>query len=149
MGDRPEQPGRPRGVLAQRHALQGQSKYRRIRDINSGSYGQVQLAVDSTTNEQVAIKLMERGSKITKYVERELINHSHLLHPHIVQVRRLFCLPGTSRELLCTCCALRLCAPLLAIVTKVAVINLRCRYNVVNQQFLSDFALASAPSDVS
>ena len=29
---------------------------------------------------------MERGSKITKYVERELINHSHLLHPHIVQV---------------------------------------------------------------
>lgn len=35
---------------------------------------------------QVAIKLMERGSKITKYVERELINHSHLLHPHIVQV---------------------------------------------------------------
>jgi len=93
MGDRPEQPGRPRGVLAQRHALQGQSKYRRIRDINSGSYGQVQLAVDSTTNEQVAIKLMERGSKITKYVERELINHSHLLHPHIVQFREVFLTP--------------------------------------------------------
>jgi len=41
---------------------------------------------DSLAPAQVAIKLMERGSKITKYVERELINHSHLLHPHIVQV---------------------------------------------------------------
>lgn len=68
-------------------ALLGQTKYRRVRDINSGTYGRVQLAVDRTTNEQVAIKLMERGDKITKYVERELINHSHLLHPHIVQVR--------------------------------------------------------------
>ncbi len=77
--------GRPRGILSQRDALQGHTKYRRIRDINSGSYGQVQLAVDRTTNEQVAIKLIERGSKITKYVERELINHSHLLHPHIIQ----------------------------------------------------------------
>ena len=67
-------------------ALGAQSKYKILKNINSGSYGQVQLAVDRTTGEQVAIKLMERGSKITKYVERELINHSHLLHPHIVQV---------------------------------------------------------------
>lgn len=46
----------------------------------------MQLALDTVTGEEVAIKLMERGSKITKYVERELINHSHLLHPHIIQV---------------------------------------------------------------
>lgn len=75
---------------SQRDALLGQTKYVRVRDINSGSYGRVQLAVDRTTNEQVAIKLVERGCKITKYVERELINHSHLLHPHIVQFREVF-----------------------------------------------------------
>jgi serine/threonine protein kinase len=63
-------------------------RYQKIRDINSGSYGRVQLAIDLITNEQVAIKLVERGCKITKYVERELINHSHLLHPHIVQVNK-------------------------------------------------------------
>ena len=73
--------------MSQPDPLGAQSKYRILKNINSGSYGQVQLAVDRTTGEQVAIKLMERGSKITKYVERELINHSHLLHPHIVQVR--------------------------------------------------------------
>ena len=72
--------------MSQQDPLGAQSKYRILKNINSGSYGQVQLAVDRTTGEQVAIKLMERGSKITKYVERELINHSHLLHPHIVQV---------------------------------------------------------------
>lgn len=71
-------------------ALLGQTKYRRLRDINSGTYGRVQLAEDRATNEQFAIKLMERGNKITKYVERELINHSHLLHPHIVQFREVF-----------------------------------------------------------
>lgn len=65
-------------------------RYQKIRDINSGSYGRVQLAIDLITNEQVAIKLVERGCKITKYVERELINHSHLLHPHIVQFREVF-----------------------------------------------------------
>ena len=30
---------------------------------------------------QVAIKFIPRGEKITKYVEREIVNHSHLLHP--------------------------------------------------------------------
>jgi hypothetical protein len=57
---------------------------------------------------QVAIKLMERGCKITKYVERELINHSRLLHPHIVQVWssaiaavNLSRLPSVSTRQLC------------------------------------------------
>ena len=33
---------------------------------------------------------MQRGEKITKYVEREIINHSHLVHPHIVQFKEVF-----------------------------------------------------------
>ena len=35
----------------------------------------------SCDDEQVAIKFIPRGEKITKYVEREIVNHSHLLHP--------------------------------------------------------------------
>lgn len=61
-------------------------KYQLVKNLNSGSYGQVQLAIDTQTGERVAIKLMERGSKITKYVEREVVNAAKLLHPHIVQV---------------------------------------------------------------
>lgn len=81
---------RPGMMPPQSDALLGQRKYRRVKDLNSGTYGRVQLAIDRTTNEQVAIKLIERGSNITKYVERELLNHSHLLHPHIVQFREVF-----------------------------------------------------------
>lgn len=57
-------------------------------DVTSVTFSQQTPQVSPALNAipQVAIKLMERGSKITKYVERELINHSHLLHPHIVQV---------------------------------------------------------------
>jgi serine/threonine protein kinase len=39
----------------------------------------------------VAIKLIERGpEKITKFVDRELINHSKMLHPHVIQFREVF-----------------------------------------------------------
>lgn len=38
---------------------------------------------------QVAIKFLERGEKITKNVEREITNHSNLLHPHIVQFKEV------------------------------------------------------------
>ena len=33
--------------------------------------------------------VQERGDKITKYVEREIINHSRLLHPHIIQFKEV------------------------------------------------------------
>ena len=38
---------------------------------------------------QVAIKFMQRGEKLASvYVEREIINHSILLHPHIIQFKQ-------------------------------------------------------------
>ena len=40
--------------------------------------------------ENVAIKFIPRGQAITKYVAREIVNHSHLLHPHIVQFKEVF-----------------------------------------------------------
>lgn len=40
---------------------------------------------------QVAIKFIPRGpSKITKHVEREIINHSNFCHPHVVQFKEVF-----------------------------------------------------------
>lgn len=40
--------------------------------------------------EHVAIKFIPRGRYINKYVAREIVNHSHLLHPHIVQFKEVF-----------------------------------------------------------
>lgn len=37
---------------------------RRVKDLNSGTFGFVQLCKDKTTNELVAIKFIERGDKV-------------------------------------------------------------------------------------
>ena len=119
-----------------------------IRDLNAGTFGFVELALDKSTGQQVAIKFIERGDKvcivkwlllnscrasssyaylvqspvscfinsqqstghcsvtaaqlhaaahsrhicpmqITKYVEREIMNHRSLMHPHIVQFKEV------------------------------------------------------------
>jgi serine/threonine-protein kinase SRK2 len=116
-----------------------------VRDLNSGTFGFVQLARDKTTGELIACKFIERGDKVrhmlileslsvitlrlpdvrravvvwslgdqsclgtdklvvwllpqvTKYVEREILNHRCLVHPHIVQFREV------SATLLTHCC---------------------------------------------
>lgn len=73
--------------------MQGNPRYEKIKDLNSGTFGFVQLARDRVTGEVWAIKFIERGEKITKYVEREIINHRLLVHPHIVQFREVFLTP--------------------------------------------------------
>ncbi|GFH29451.1 sulfur stress regulator, partial [Haematococcus lacustris] len=70
--------------------LEGHPKYIKLKDLNSGTFGFVQLCQDRTTGELVAIKFIERGAKVTKYVEREIINHRSLMHPHIVQFKEVF-----------------------------------------------------------
>ena len=35
-----------------------------MRDLNSGTFGFVELAMDKTTGQQVAIKFIERGDKV-------------------------------------------------------------------------------------
>ncbi|KAL0053253.1 hypothetical protein WJX82_003327 [Trebouxia sp. C0006] len=71
-------------------ALAANPKYSKIRDLNAGTFGFVELALDKSTGQQVAIKFIERGDKITKYVEREIMNHRSLMHPHIVQFKEVF-----------------------------------------------------------
>ena len=94
--------------------LSGHPRYKPIRDLNSGTFGFVQLAMDTQTQQevgnactsacsgcvqnsaissnlglaaQVAIKFIERGSAVSKSVLREILNHCLcIMHPHIVQV---------------------------------------------------------------
>jgi serine/threonine-protein kinase SRK2 len=73
--------------------LANHPKYQKIRNLNSGTFGFVELALDKTTGQQVAIKFIERGDKVTKYVEREIMNHRSLMHPHIIQFYEVFLTP--------------------------------------------------------
>ncbi|KAK9821180.1 hypothetical protein WJX74_005516 [Apatococcus lobatus] len=83
-------PGGPGGPSV----LQGNLYYQYVKDLSAGAFGFVQLARDRTNNEQVAIKFIPRGkSSINKYVQRELLNHSRLLHPHVVQFKEVFLTP--------------------------------------------------------
>ncbi|MEW5304040.1 MAG: hypothetical protein WDW38_003165 [Sanguina aurantia] len=74
--------------------LEGHARYEKIKDLNSGTFGFVQLAKEKATGEIIAIKFIERGEKITKYVEREIINHRCLVHPHIIQYKEVFLTPN-------------------------------------------------------
>ena len=49
-----------------KNPLENNSKYEKIKDLNAGAFGFVQLAKEKETGERVAIKFMERGHKITK-----------------------------------------------------------------------------------
>eukprot|EP00210_Caulerpa_lentillifera_P003735 g3568.t1 len=73
-------------------SLAENTRYEKIRDINQGSFGFVQLALDKHHNppQQVAVKFVERGEKINKYVQSEILNHRMLLHPHIIEFKEVF-----------------------------------------------------------
>lgn len=70
--------------------LEGHPRYQYLDDLNRGSFGFVQMAYDRQTRQQVAIKFIPRGDKVTKYVQREILNHRRLIHPHIVEMREVF-----------------------------------------------------------
>ena len=63
--------------------------YELVRELGCGAFGMVVLAIDARSNEQVAIKRLER-EHLTRFVESEILNHSRLRHPHIVQFREVF-----------------------------------------------------------
>lgn len=53
-----------------------------IRDLNQGTFGFVQLAWDKSTNppQQVAVKFMERGDKVSQYSAVQALNTSDVFH---------------------------------------------------------------------
>ncbi|KAI7844334.1 hypothetical protein COHA_002132 [Chlorella ohadii] len=71
--------------------LAGNPRYEKIRYLNRGAFGFVVLAHDKQCNDRVALKFIERGPEhINKYVEREIVNHMKLRHPHIIGLREVF-----------------------------------------------------------
>lgn len=59
-------------------------RYCKIQTLGKGSFGFVQLARNAN-QEMVAVKMLKRGD-VNKYVEAEIVNHSLLRHPHVIQV---------------------------------------------------------------
>lgn len=48
-------------------------RYQSVQELNTGSFGFVQVAVDLLTKEHVAIKYLQRGPRL-KGVDREVLN---------------------------------------------------------------------------
>lgn len=57
--------------------------------LGQGTFGFVQLAENVEDGQSVAIKFIKRTS-LNKYVENEILNHSRLRHPHVIQFREVF-----------------------------------------------------------
>ena len=70
--------------------LQETPRYVKIADLSSGSFGFVQLARNTETNELVAVKFIERGDRVNRYVEAEILNHRSLRHPHVIEFKEVF-----------------------------------------------------------
>lgn len=70
--------------------LENHPVFKKVRDLNSGAFGFVQLAEHKNTGEKVAIKFLLRGSKIDRNVQREILNHRKLLHQHVVRFKGVF-----------------------------------------------------------
>ncbi|KAF8032736.1 hypothetical protein BT93_D1601 [Corymbia citriodora subsp. variegata] len=70
-----------------------EERYDLLEKLGSGKSGVVRLARDKKTKELVAVKYIERGEKIDKNVQREIINHRSLRHPNIVRFKEVLLTP--------------------------------------------------------
>lgn len=70
--------------------LRETTRYVKVADLSHGSFGFVQLARNTETQELVAIKFIERGDRVNRYVEAEILNHRMLRHPHVIEFREVF-----------------------------------------------------------
>lgn len=69
-------------------------KYEFVKDIGVGSFGLAKLMRDMETKELVAVKFIERGSKVNENVVREIINHRVIRHPNVVRFKELLLTPA-------------------------------------------------------
>eukprot|EP00879_Flechtneria_rotunda_P002116 GHRR01002298.1.p1 GENE.GHRR01002298.1~~GHRR01002298.1.p1 ORF type:complete len:377 (+),score=117.01 GHRR01002298.1:413-1543(+) len=70
--------------------LRETTRYTKVADLSHGSFGFVQLARNTETQELVAIKFIERGDRVNRYVEAEILNHRMLRHPHVIEFKEVF-----------------------------------------------------------
>lgn len=73
--------------------LAGHPKYEKVQDLNAGAFGFVQLCRNKETKEHVAIKFIERGDRVNRYVEAEVLNHRMLRHPHVIEFKEVLLTP--------------------------------------------------------
>lgn len=69
--------------------MAGNQRYKKVRNLNKGSFGSVILAQDTQEDRLVAIKYLPR-SRVTVYVERELMTHRIMWHPHVIKLYEVF-----------------------------------------------------------
>lgn len=70
--------------------LEGNTRFVKLQELGSGTFGFVLLAHDKVADEKVAIKFMPRGVSITQNVEREIMNHRKLIHQHVIGFKGVF-----------------------------------------------------------
>ncbi|CAH1421672.1 unnamed protein product [Lactuca virosa] len=64
-------------------------RYEELKYIGSGNFGVAKLVKDKRSGELYAVKYIERGPKIDEHVEREILNHRSLTHPHIIRFKEV------------------------------------------------------------
>lgn len=62
---------------------------RYVKDLGRGSFGSVILAEDTATSTLLAVKKIQRDYASDPTLERELLLHSKLRHPHIVKFQQV------------------------------------------------------------
>ncbi|KAL8210156.1 hypothetical protein R6Q57_006888 [Mikania cordata] len=70
-----------------------EEKYEPLKELGSGNFGVARLVRDKKTKELLAVKYIERGSKIDENVKREIINHRSLRHPNIIRFKEVLLTP--------------------------------------------------------
>lgn len=69
------------------------TRYLVKRKLGTGGYAVTYLLENRITHELVAGKIIPRGRQIDVAVEREIINHRMLLHPHVIRFREAVVTP--------------------------------------------------------
>jgi len=68
-------------------------RYELVKDIGSGNFGVAKLMKTKANGELVAVKFIERGEKIDRNVEREILNHRTINHPNVIKFKEVFVTP--------------------------------------------------------
>ena len=67
------------------------AQFQLVQRLSAGTYGFVWRCLDRASEHNLAIKFIARDKNtIDKNVEREIINHSGLMHPHIIEFKICF-----------------------------------------------------------
>ncbi|WVZ91018.1 hypothetical protein U9M48_037251, partial [Paspalum notatum var. saurae] len=68
-------------------------RYEHVRDIGSGNFGVARLMRGRATGDLVAVKCIPRGDKVDENVQREVVNHRALRHPHVIRFKEVILTP--------------------------------------------------------